>query len=132
VEKSLFRMFQLGPLITNVIYCGSEASDSGHLLCAGAMCHPTATRSLLSTTPSSSGISATPTDLPIPATSSCLQCSVATSGLLLPASNGQGPVRPQEFPAQLDYVKSRSVPDACWRFLTPPLLFNSIARERLC
>jgi len=105
VEKSLFRMFQLGPLITHVIYCGSEASDSGHLLCAGTLCHPTATRSILSTTPPSGSLSTTAPDLPIPTPTGSLRRDAASSGLLLPTPNGQGPVRPQEFPAQLDCVK---------------------------
>ena len=89
------KMFQKSPMITHVIYRGSEAPPTRHLLCAGTVCYPTTARSLLSATASSSSIPTTATDLPIPAPASRLQSDAASSGLLLPTANGQGPVRPR-------------------------------------
>jgi len=81
--------------ITHVIYYGSEAPNSGHLLRSGTMCHTTATRGLLSATASSGSIPTPATVLLLPAPSSSLQRYAACPSLLLPASNSQGTVRRQ-------------------------------------
>ena len=87
------KMFQGDLAITHVIYCGSEAPYSGHLLRTGTMCHTTTTRGLLSTTATSGSVPTPATVLLLPAPASPLQRYAACPSLLLPASNRQGTVR---------------------------------------